>query len=136
MIRIEERKNQQAKMVLETFKWLAEGSDLDVELELKDFDNCREQGYVLQLQYLNGKYIMDNCNVIHFAFAESRNSDSIVVYQDTGCYESASYCSDNFWHSSHSFECGQALQAAKYILNELVEHVQLINKKGHKNEEV
>lgn len=127
MIRIVDNVNQQAKIVLESCKLLLENYyEMDVELELKHFDNCREQGYVLELQYLNGKYIMDKCNVIHFAFAESRNSDSIVVYQDTGWYESASYCSDNFWHSCHSFEYGQAMEAARYIVKELIEHINSI----------
>lgn len=127
MITIVDEVNQQAKIVLECCKLLLESNyQVDAELLLKHFDNCREQGYVLELQYLNGKYVIDNSDIIHFAFAECRNSDGIVVYQDLGRYQTAHNCSDNFWHSCHSFEYGQAMEAARYIIKELIEHINSI----------
>ena len=56
MIKIVDDVNQQAKIVLECCKLLLENNyQVDAELLLKHFDNRREQGYVLELQYLNGK---------------------------------------------------------------------------------
>ena len=127
MIVIRDQINQQAKMVLEAVRLLLEQSySINAELILKYFNNCREQGYVLELSDLNGKYVIDNSDIIHFAFAEDRNSDSIVVYQDLGRYESIQFCSDNFWHSCHAFEYGQAMEAARYIIKELIEHINSI----------
>ena len=70
--------------------------------------------------------MIDNSDVIHFAVAECRNSDGIVVYQDLGRYQTAHNCSDNFCHSCHSFEYGQAMEAARYIIKELIEHINSI----------
>lgn len=119
MIIIKDLKNTQAKLVLQAFKVVTEDSNLNMDLQLKDFDNCREQGYVIELDTIENKYIPSEKRP-YFAFAEHRNSDTIVVYKGYGYYQNASLVTDDFWNSVRSFEYGHAIEAAKYIWDELL----------------
>lgn len=96
----------------------------DITVQIKHFDNCREQGYVLELQYIGYRYV-DRDKRFFIAFAEHRNSDNIVIYWDKGYeYENAHEVSDEFWtQNTKSFPYGQYHDAADFILNKLVEHV-------------
>lgn len=118
MIRIKDFKNTQAKMVLEAFKLVTEDSDMNMDLQLKDFNNCREQGYVIELDNIENKYIPSEKRP-YFAFAEHHNSDSIVVYTGYGYYQSTSTVTEDFWRSAILFEYGHPMEAAFYIKNEL-----------------
>ena len=119
MIRIKDCKNGQAKMVLEAFKLVTEDSNLNIDLRLKDFDNCREQGYVLELDTIDNKYIPFEKRP-YFAFAECRNSDSIVVYKGFGYYENTYLVTDDFWRNARSFEYGHVIEAAQYIKEQFI----------------
>lgn len=120
MIRIKDFKNTQAKLVLQAFKLVTEDINLNMNLYIKDFDNCREQGYVIELDDIEDKYIPSEKRP-YFAFAEHRNSDTIVVYKGYGYYQNADLVTEDFWSSAKSFGYGQALEAAEYIWNELLQ---------------
>lgn len=102
----------------------------DVTVQIKHFDNCREQGYVLELQSIGYKYIDDD-KTFFIAFAEHRNSDNIVIYWDKGYhYEGVHKVSDEFWtQNTKRFPYGQYQDAADFILNKLVEHVTTLQEK-------
>lgn len=75
------------------------------------FDNCREQGYVLQV---NSKFTW---KTLHVAFSECRNTDQIVVY----AYHNARFpsnlpASDADWQNAHYFQWDKVDDAAKFIL--------------------
>ncbi len=118
MIRIKDFKNTQAKLVLEAFRLVTEDSHMNIDLHLKDFDNCREQGYVIELHSVENKYIPSEKRP-YFAFAEHRNSDDIVVYKGYGYYQSTSTVTEDFWRSAIFFKYGHPMEAAFYIKNEL-----------------
>ena len=120
MITITDFKNTQAKLVLEAFRLVTEDSNLNMHLYLKDFDNCREQGYVIELDSVENKYIPSEKRP-YFAFAEHRNSDTIVVYKGYGYYQNAHLVTEDFWNSVRSFGYGQALEAAQYIKEQFIE---------------
>lgn len=120
MIRIKDLKNTQAKMVLEAFNLVTEDSNLTMDLYLYDFNNCREQGYVIELDTVENKYIPSHKRP-YFAFAEHRNSDSIVVYKGYGYYENVRLVTEDFWSSAKYFEYGHAIEAAQYIKEQFIE---------------
>ena len=116
MIKFTETKNKQAKVVLEAVKMLLDQLNpdkYDFELLQRDFDNGREQGYVIELTDVNKKCLMYDC--LHVAFAEHHNSDSIVVYTDKGSY-SPDTIKESFWNNSKTFTYGSILEAAEYVV--------------------
>ena len=123
MIRINDNKNGQAKIILEAIRFiLSQWEHLyDFQLDLKDFDNCREQGYVLELSILDGK-IVPRENSIHFAFAEQRNSDNIVIYSDYGYYDKDNI-NEHFWNEPFLFGYAESYQAAYYIADRFTKHI-------------
>lgn len=116
MIKLTETKNKQAKVVLEAVKMLLDQLNpdkYDFEVLQRDFDNGREQGYVIELTDVNKKWLM--YDGLHVAFAEHHNSDSIVVYTDKGSY-SPDTIKESFWNSSKTFTYGSILEAAEYVV--------------------
>lgn len=80
------------------------------------FDNCREQGYVLQVYgaKLNTKYI---------AFSEHRCSDSIVVYvYDNVRFPSNLPETEKDWENRHYFDYNKVDEAAEFILSVAIPH--------------
>lgn len=123
MIKFTETKNKQAKVVLEAVKMLLDQLNpdkYDFEVLQRDFDNGREQGYVIELTDVNKKWLM--YDGLHVAFAEHRNSDSIVVYTDKSSYNPDTI-TDAFWNSSKTFAYGSILEAAKYIVEIITNRV-------------
>lgn len=126
MITITETKSEQAKVLLQVVKMRLNSLDQDkynFELLQRDFDNCREQGYVLELHHVNNRWVGDNA--IHVAFSENRNSDSIVVYVGENSYYPESI-SEDFWGNRKYFDYGQWLEAADYIIQTLTQRVKSI----------
>jgi hypothetical protein len=73
------------------------------------FDNCREQGFVLQV------WSTRDYKSRFIAFSENRNSDDIVVY----CYSQVAYPSnlpDDDWKDNKYFNPNSVDEAAQYIL--------------------
>lgn len=75
------------------------------------FDNCREQGFVLQA------YTRCLGDTLHIAFTENRNSDDIVVY----CYTNVRFPSnlpaeDSDWQDKRYFKPDDVDGAALYII--------------------
>jgi hypothetical protein len=126
MITVTETKSEQAKVLLQVVKMRLNSLDQDkynFELLQRDFDNCREQGYVLELYWVNDCWVGDNA--IHVAFSENRNSDSIVVYVGENSYYPENI-SEDFWDNRKYFDYGQWLEAADYIIQTLVQRVESI----------
>lgn len=126
MITITETKSEQAKVLLQVVKMRLNSLDEDkynFELLQRDFDNCREQGYVLELHRVNNGWVHDSA--IHVAFSENRNSDSIVVYVGENSYYPENI-SEDFWDNRKYFDYGQWLEAADYIIQTLVQRVESI----------
>lgn len=116
MIKFTETKNKQAKVVLEAVKMLLDQLNpdkYDFEVLQRDFDNGREQGYVIELTAVNNKWLLHEG--LHVAFAEYHNSDSIVVYTDKDSYYPETI-KESFWNSSKTFTYGSILEAAEYIV--------------------
>lgn len=111
-------KNEQAVALLSVIEAMYGNRDDDIDIMVSDFNNCREQGYVLQLSSIdNGLLFHDQAMWI--AFAQNRNSDSIVVYTDTGFYpDSVDQIEEHVWRDSKMFGFGEFTVAADYI-NEL-----------------
>jgi len=75
------------------------------------FDNCREQGFVLQA------CSRTTLETLHIAFSECRNSDEIVVY----CYVNVAFPSnlpatDADWQDKKYFRFDAIDDAARYII--------------------
>lgn len=111
-----DNKNTQAKLLLEYLKSLQQylPSD-DIDVILKDFDNGREQGYTIELHRVDSKPVY-NKDKLHVAFAESRNSDNIVVYHGKGVFNNASI-SDEFWATEKYFGHLGLVETANYIMS-------------------
>lgn len=124
MITLTSKKNKQAEAVLACFKLLIEGRSQNIGLRLSDFDNGREQGYVIELNEVNGVYNP----IAHWAFAEYRSSDDIIIYHEQGIYN-ANYISEDFWNNRKSFGYGEVMSAAEYIFDEIMIAVNKIEQK-------
>lgn len=75
----------------------------------QSFDNCREQGFVLNIW---GMKLVN----LRIAFSENRNSDDIVVY----CYTKSAFPTnlpaEDSWNDKMYFPYKKHLSAAKYVL--------------------
>ena len=85
-------------------------SELMARAWFECFDNCREQGFVLQV------WSTKDYKSRFIAFSENRNSDDIVVY----CYENVAYPSNlpakDDWNDTQYFKPSSVDESAQYIL--------------------
>ena len=75
------------------------------------FDNCREQGFVLQA------CSRTTLETLHIAFSENRNSDDVVVY----CYTNTAFptnlpATDADWQDKKYFRFDAVEDAARYVI--------------------
>jgi hypothetical protein len=89
---------------------------------LKDYyANGRENGYVLQLTYINGHYLFDDKKRVWIAFAENRNSDETVVYLDFGTWNGE--LTDKSYNEAKYFKFSELYKCAEYIKKQMVQAV-------------
>ena len=103
--------NSQAQAVLAALEALSEDNADGIEVSVKQFDNCREQGYVVELDSYQDTYVVGE-QKHWFAFAEHRNSDDIVVYDNVGPYRGLDSVD---WSRCKQFRYGCFTEAATYI---------------------
>ena len=128
-----ETKSAQAIALLAVIKAMFENLDSNTEVFIKDFNNCREQGYVLELKYVDGKYLFSEDTKIWVAFAENRNSDDIVVYYNDNSYEDLQSVD---WDKKEYFRYGQFTQAADYIKSLFDETIEKVREESNNKEEL
>lgn len=76
---------------------------------LYPYFNCRERGYALQVEN----------DIPVFLFAENRNSDEIVVYEDSEWSVYTNGLTEKGWENRRYFGYDQIDQAARYIVRRL-----------------
>lgn len=105
-----------AEKVRKAIQRLNPSTELQQRANFAMFDNCREQGYVLQVHGVGFKQL-------NIAFTENRNSDDIVVY----CYKEVQFPSNlpaqGEWSDRKYFNPGQYDAAADYILARAIKHL-------------
>lgn len=128
MIIITEDKNWDAKVVLEAVKGILSecySDKYDFKIRQKDFDNGREQGYALEIDYVNGQWLfMDS---FHVVFARNRNSDSTVVYTGKETFYNE-YIKEEFWSTAKLFDYKKHMEAAEYVVKTIIQKVDEIIK--------
>lgn len=128
MIIITEDKNWDAKVVLEAVKGMLNecySDKYDFKIRQKDFDNGREQGYALEIDYVNGQWLfMDS---FHVVFARNRNSDSTVVYTGKETFYNE-YIKEEFWSTAKLFDYKKHMKAAEYVVKTIIQKVDEIIK--------
>ena len=122
--------NEQAEALLAVLKSMYANWNDKMEVIIKHFDNCREQGYVLELHYVDNHIIFEEKSM-WVAFAEHRNSDSIVVYADKGYYPgTADDIKEEVWTSSKIFKAYCYTEAAEYIYELFIQHGEQLTEEG------
>jgi hypothetical protein len=76
---------------------------------LYPYFNCRERGYAVSVEN----------DIPAFLFAENRNSDDIVVYEDPNWSVLSGGLSDEAWENRKYFGYNKVEQAARYIVRRL-----------------
>lgn len=90
-----------------------------VEIVVGRFENCREQGYVFTLRDC-GRQLM------HYAVYEHRNSDNLIVLiSDVKTVNTPTpdqmFNGRGKYDYNKSFSCGQMLECAKWILEDMMD---------------
>lgn len=84
---------------------------LELEVNVNTFDNCREQGYLLDNYDVN-------VNVKTIAFSRNRSSDDYVVYHSTEKYCNGTFgYTDEFWKNARYFDFDKEKEVVDYIFN-------------------
>lgn len=114
-MKIYETDRKQADAVLAILNLIIDDSETNGAEFLKDFySNGRENGYILQLTYVNGKYLFDEDKRIWIAFSENRNSDETVIYVDKGTWNGRltekSYQERKYFKFSDIYKCAEYIK--------------------------
>lgn len=97
--------------VLERVRRLLSSDEYPHGFSVGCFDNCREQGYVIQDIGFN------------VAFCENRNSNHIVVYAYTRTKGASNLPADDQWDDRRLFDNGHYDEAAEYVASRIREAV-------------
>jgi len=128
-MKIYETDRKQADAVLSILNLIIDDKETEEAEFLKDFySNGRENGYILQLSYINNKYLIDEDKRIWIAFSENRNSDETVVYVDKGTWNGR--LTEKSYQEAKYFKFHELFKCAEYIKNTMKHAVINAQKRG------
>lgn len=111
-MKITETERTSARIVLELVKSKIDDSNTS-EFRLDVYNNGRERGYVLILNYVDNIFEFDKSFWV--AFSEYRSSDSTVVYTDNTYWDNE--ITEKSYQNAEFFKYQNFIKAADYIVD-------------------
>lgn len=99
--------------------------EINGNLWIECFDNCREQGYVIKGIGLND---------MNIAFTENRNSDNLVVYVYRQTKFPSNLPDENEWNDKKYFSYNEQYKCAEYIV-ERIKQILMLTKVEEKKDD-